>query len=82
MKKALRFVQMYIHISKKGINISLHINLNVLRNFVTLYWATGWTALVNQFKSNGIKEDMRNDNLFFKRVTDLIIPDYPFSINM
>ena len=24
----------------------LHINLNVLRNFVTLYWATSWTAQV------------------------------------
>ena len=31
---------MYIHISKKGINISLHINLNVLRKFMILCWAT------------------------------------------
>ena len=31
---------MYIHVSKKGINISLHINLNVLRKFMILCWAT------------------------------------------
>ena len=31
---------MYIHISKKGIHISLHINLNVLRKFMILCWAT------------------------------------------
>ena len=47
---------------------------------MTLYCVTGWTVL---FKSNGIKEDMRNDNLFFKMVTDIIIPDHPLlSINM
>ena len=28
----------------------------------------------------GLKKDMWNDNLFFKRVTDIIIPDYPLSI--
>ena len=29
----------------------------------------------------GLKMDVRNDNLFFKRVMDIIIPDYPlFSI--
>ena len=31
---------MHIHISKKGINISLDINLNVLRKFMILCWAT------------------------------------------
>ena len=31
---------MYIHISKKQINISLHINLNVLRKLMILCWAT------------------------------------------
>ena len=30
----------------------------------------------------GLKKDMKNDNLFFKRVTDIIIPDYPLSINI
>ena len=30
----------------------------------------------------GVKKDMRNDNLFFKRVTDIIILDYPLSIVM
>ena len=30
----------------------------------------------------GLKEDLRNDNLFFKRVTDRIISDYPLSIDM
>ena len=30
----------------------------------------------------GLKMDMRNDNLFFKRVSDLIISDYPLSIDM
>ena len=30
----------------------------------------------------GLMKDMRNDNLFFKKVTDIIIPDYPLSINM
>ena len=30
----------------------------------------------------GLKKDMRNDNLFFKRVTNIIIPDYPLSIDM
>ena len=30
----------------------------------------------------GLKKDMRNDNLFFKKVTDIIIPDYPLSIDM
>ena len=30
----------------------------------------------------GLKKDMRNDNLIFKRVTDILIPDYPFSIDM
>ena len=29
----------------------------------------------------GLKKDMRNDNLFFKRVTDIIISDYPLSID-
>ena len=47
-----------------------HINLNVLRNFMSLYWATGLNRM-------GLKKDMRNDNLFLKRVTDIIIPDYP-----
>ena len=37
---------------------------------MTLYWTTG----LNQM---GLKKDMRNDNLFFKRVTDIIIPNYP-----
>ena len=31
---------MYIHIWKKGINISLPINLNILRKFMILCWAT------------------------------------------
>ena len=31
---------MYIHISKKRINISLDINFNVLRKFMILCWAT------------------------------------------
>ena len=30
----------------------------------------------------GLKKDMRNENSFFKRVTDIIIPDYPLSIDM
>ena len=31
----------------------------------------------------GLKKDMRNDNnLFFKRVTDIIIPDDPLSMDM
>ena len=30
----------------------------------------------------GLKKDMRNDNLFCKSVTDIIISDYPLSINM
>ena len=30
----------------------------------------------------GLKKDMRNDNLFVKRVTDIIIPDYALSIDM
>ena len=30
----------------------------------------------------GLKKDMRNDNnLIFKRLTDIIIPDYPLSID-
>ena len=29
----------------------------------------------------GLKKDNRNDNLFFKRVTDIIIPDKPLSKN-
>ena len=40
LKTASHIVQMYIHISKKGINISLHIHLNVLRKFMILFWAT------------------------------------------
>ena len=40
MEKASRIVQMYIHISKKGINISLRINLNALRKFMILCWTT------------------------------------------
>ena len=40
LKKASRIVQLYIHISKKGINISLHINLNVLMKFMILCQAT------------------------------------------
>ena len=77
MTKASCIVQMYIHISKKGINISLHINLNVLRNFMTLYGLDS-----PDLNRMGLKKDMRNDNLFFKRVTDIIIPDYPLSIDM
>ena len=42
---------------------------------MTLYWATGLNRM-------GLKKDMRNDNVFFKRVTDIIIPDYPLSIDM
>ena len=39
--------------------------------------------MVNGLKRMGLKKDMRNDNnLFFKRVTDIIIPDYPLSIDM
>ena len=30
----------------------------------------------------GLKKEMRNDNLFIKRVTDITIPDYPLSIDM
>ena len=30
----------------------------------------------------GLKKMMRNNNLFFKKVTDIIIPDYPLSIDM
>ena len=31
----------------------------------------------------GLKKGMRNDNLFFKRITDkIIIPDSPLSIDM
>ena len=30
----------------------------------------------------GLKKDMRNDNLSFKRVTDIITPGYPLSIDM
>ena len=30
----------------------------------------------------GLKKAMINDNLFFKRVMDIIIPDYPLSIDM
>ena len=29
-----------------------------------------------------LKKDMRNDNLFIKRITDIKIPDYPLSIDM
>ena len=29
-----------------------------------------------------LKKDMRNDNLFVKRVMDIIIPGYPLSIDM
>ena len=58
--------------------ISLHIHLNVLRKFMILCWATFRQPCFNRME---LKKDMRNDNLFFKRVTD-IIPDYPFSIDM
>ena len=47
---------------------------------MTLYWATGWTALVS-IEWVLKKDMMRNDNLFFKRVTDIIIPDSPLSID-
>ena len=30
---------------------------------------------------NRMIKDMKNDNLFFKSVTDIIIPDYPLSID-
>ena len=30
----------------------------------------------------GLKKDMRNDNLLFKRVTNIITPEYPLSIDM
>ena len=30
----------------------------------------------------GLKKDMRNYNIFLVRVTDIIIPDYPLSIDM
>ena len=40
---------------------------------MTLYWATGLNRM-------GLKKDMRNDNLFFKRATDIIIPDYTLYI--
>ena len=29
----------------------------------------------------GLKKDVSNDNLIFKRATDIIIPDYPLSID-
>ena len=31
---------MYIHVSKKRINISLHLNRNVLRKLIILCWVT------------------------------------------
>ena len=30
----------------------------------------------------GLKKDMRNNNLFFKRVTNIIISGYPLSVDM
>ena len=41
---------------------------------MTLYWATGWTVSLG-LNRMGLKKDMGNNNLFFKRVTDIIIPD-------
>ena len=61
--------------------VSTYINLNVLRNFKTFY--IGPRVGQTWFKSIGLKiKDMRNDNLFFKGVADIIIADYPLSINM
>ena len=66
----------------------LHINLNVLRKFTILCWAT-LIAVLGRIRHGldgpglnrmGLTKDMRNDNLFFERVTDLIIPDYPLFI--
>ena len=42
---------------------------------MNLYWAT----VLNRM---GLKKNMRNDHLFFRRVTDIIIPDYPLTIDM
>ena len=84
---------MYIHIKKTIINIPLHINLNVLRKFMNLCWAT-LIAVLGRMRPvghgldspslyrMGLKKDLRNDNLFIKRVTDIIIPGYPLSIDM
>ena len=44
---------------------------------MTLYWDGLDSPGLNRM---GLKKDMRNDNLFFKRVTDIIIPHYPLFI--
>ena len=43
---------------------------------MTIYWDNPG---LNRME---LKKDMRNDSLFFKRVDDIIIPDYPFTIDM
>ena len=40
MEKASRIEQMNINISEKGIHVSLHTNLKVLRKYMILCWAT------------------------------------------
>ena len=42
----------------------------------------GYGLDISGLNRMGLKKDnMRNDNLFFKRVTDIIISDYPLSID-
>ena len=47
---------------------------------MAFYWATGLDS--PGLNRMGLKKDMKNDNSFFKRVTDIIISDYPLSIDM
>ena len=47
---------MYIYISKKGINIFLLINLNVLRKFMILCWAT-LIAMLGHMRPAGCELD-------------------------
>ena len=58
----------------------LHINLKCFKEFYDFILGHGLDS--PGLNRMGLKKDMRNDNLFFKRVTDIIIPDYPLSIDM
>ena len=56
---------MYIHISKKEINISLHINLNVLKKFMILCWAK-LIAVLGRMRhaGHGLDSSDLNDSLY------------------
>ena len=69
LQKVSPIVQMYVHISKMWINISLHLNLNVLRKFMILCLVTLIAALGRMWPAvHGLDSPSLNDAILWWNV--------------